>query len=231
MVFMNATAQTAGRPADTWLYWVLGFVGGYGDAAGFVLARTFTGHATGNLVLGAIEIAAGDLRSALSHFSAVVAFLTGVFLGAWTMRPLKLSRLSSVMAVELILILASPLFLSGHLAGTASFVLCVSLALGLQNGAFRRAGGISVHTTYLTGMITSLISSEVEKYSAEPFPPAASTHNPKVVLIVQIWTAFVLGAIAGAAATFHFKQWGMFGIGLILLVLVLRYGRASFAEP
>jgi uncharacterized membrane protein YoaK (UPF0700 family) len=93
-----------------------------------------------DLVLGAIEIAAGDLRSALSHFSAVVVFLTGVFVGAWTMRPLKLSRLSSVMTVELILILASPLLLSGHLAGTQSFVLCVSLALGLQNGAFRRAG-------------------------------------------------------------------------------------------
>jgi uncharacterized membrane protein YoaK (UPF0700 family) len=228
---MNATAQTAGPPTGSWLYWLLGFVGGYGDAAGFVLARSFTGHATGNLVLGAIEIAAGDLRTALFHFSAVVAFFIGVFLGAWTMRPLKLSRLSYVMTVELILILASPLLLSPHLAGIQSFVLCVSLALGLQNGAFRRAWGISVHTTYLTGMITSLVSSEAEKYWGDPFPTAASAHNSKLALTLQIWAAFVLGAIAGAAATFHFKQWGMFGIGSILLVMVLRFARASFAEP
>ena len=229
---MNATALTPGSSTGSWLYLALGFVGGYGDAAGFVLARAFTGHATGNLVLGAIATAEGDFHSALSHFSAVVVFLIGVFLGAWTMRPLRPSRLSTVMTLELILLLASPILLSSHLTGTQSFVLCVSLALGLQNGAFRRAGGISVHTTYLTGMITSLISSEAEKYSAGPSPFPALPYNPRVALTVQIWTAFVLGAITGAAATFHFKQWGMLGIGLILLVLVLSYIRAaSFAEP
>lgn len=214
-------AQTAGPYP-----WVLGFVGGYGDAAGFVLARAFTGHATGNLVLGAIATATGDFRSGLNHFSAVGAFLIGVFIGAWLMRPPERSRFSSVMTVELILILASPFLVSARLGGTQPFVICVSLALGLQNGAYRRAGGISVHTTYLTGMITSLISSEAEKYSMEAFPPAVSANDPKSALTVRIWTAFVVGAMAGAAATLHLKQWGMFGIGLILLVMIvgLRFG-------
>lgn len=40
--------------ADTWLSSVLAFVGGYGDADSFVLAKTFTGHVTGSLVLAAI---------------------------------------------------------------------------------------------------------------------------------------------------------------------------------
>ena len=35
----------------------LAFVGGYGDAASFVLAKTFTGHVTGNLV----SVAGGQL--------------------------------------------------------------------------------------------------------------------------------------------------------------------------
>ena len=35
----------------------LAFVGGYGDAASFVLAKTFTGHVTGNLV----PVAGGQL--------------------------------------------------------------------------------------------------------------------------------------------------------------------------
>lgn len=218
---MNATVQTVDPPYGPWLYGALAFVGGFGDAAGFVLARAFTGHATGNLVLGAIATAAGEFRVAFIHFSAVVAFLIGVFTGAWMMRPLGNSRLSTAMTVELILILASPFLLPGHLAGGQPFVICVSLALGLQNGAFRRAGGMSVHTTYLTGMITSLISSEAEKYSAVAFSPAASAHNPKIALTVKIWTIFVFGALTGAAVTFHFKQWGMLGIGLILLVLIL----------
>src|SRR5215468_10183234 len=220
-VLMNGTAQTSGRSIDPWLYLALSFVGGYGDAAGFVLARAFTGHATGNLVLGAVATAAGNLPEVLSHFSAVAVFLIGVFLGAWVMQLRKPSRLSLVLAPELILIVSAPLMLSAHLGGTQAFVLCVSLALGLQNGAFRRVGGVGVHTTYLTGMITSLISSTAEKYSSQLVPPTASPYNPKIALIAQIWIAFVLGAISGAAATLRFKQWGMFGIGLILLLVIL----------
>ncbi len=34
-----------------WLSFGLAFVGGYGDAASYIIADTFTGHVTGNLVL------------------------------------------------------------------------------------------------------------------------------------------------------------------------------------
>ncbi len=34
---------------NSWLSFGLAFVGGYCDAAGYVLARTFTGHITGTL--------------------------------------------------------------------------------------------------------------------------------------------------------------------------------------
>jgi hypothetical protein len=60
------------RQADTWFSFGLAFVGGYGDAASFVLAKTFTGHVTGNLVLAAIAVAAREWRAVLEHFSAVV---------------------------------------------------------------------------------------------------------------------------------------------------------------
>jgi len=39
----------------------------------------------------------------------------------------------------------------------------MSLALGLQNGTWQRAGGVSVHTTYITGMVTGLLTSAHEK--------------------------------------------------------------------
>ena len=218
---MNGPAQTSFPSIDSWLYLALSFVGGYGDAAGFVLAKAFTGHATGNLVLGAVATAAGDFPTAFRHFSAVAVFLIGVFVGAWVMQLPKSSRLSLVMVPELILILSAPLILFAHLGGTQTFVMCVSLALGLQNGGFRRVGGMGVHTTYLTGMITSLISSQAEKYSSHALPPTKSAYNPKSTLIAQIWMAFILGAISGGVATLHFQQWGLLGIGLILLVVIL----------
>jgi uncharacterized membrane protein YoaK (UPF0700 family) len=159
---------TSDRPADAWLSFGLAFIGGYGDAASFVLAKTFTGHVTGNLVLGAIAAAARDWRAMLGHLSAIVTFLLGVALSTFIVRPLKawpsLPSLPTVMGIEVILIVAAALALaSGMTPRVEIFVIFLSLALGLQNGAFGRAGGISVHTTYLTGMITILISTEAEK--------------------------------------------------------------------
>jgi uncharacterized membrane protein YoaK (UPF0700 family) len=77
------------RQTDTWLSLGLAFVGGYGDAAGFVLAKTFTGHVTGNLVLEAIAATAHDWRAMVGHLSAIVTFLIGVVLSVLILRPLK----------------------------------------------------------------------------------------------------------------------------------------------
>ena len=212
---------------DMWLSLGLAFVGGYGDAAGFVLAKTFTGHVTGNLVLAAIAVAAHDWRAMLGHLSAIVTFLIGIFVSVLIVRPLKAwsswPLLPAIMGMEVILIAAASLALASGLAhGVEIFVIFVSLALGLQNGAFRRAGGISVHTTYLTGMITSLISTEAEQYASQVVPPPVSAHDPKISLLCGIWIAFVVGAGTGAAMVLHFSAVGMLGAALLLIPLALR---------
>ena len=215
------------RQTDTWLSFGLAFVGGYGDAASFVLAKTFTGHVTGNLVLAAIAVAARDWRAVLEHLSAIVTFLIGVSLSVAIVRPLKAwpswPMLPTVMGIEVILIVAASFALASDSAhGVEIFVVFVSLALGLQNGTFRRVGGISVHTTYLTGMITSLISTETEKFGSEAIRPPISVPDPKIGLLCEIWIAFVLGAGTGAAMVLHFKAFGMLGAALLLILLILR---------
>jgi uncharacterized membrane protein YoaK (UPF0700 family) len=220
------------RLTDTWLFLGLAFVGGYGDAAGFVLAKTFTGHVTGNLVLGAIAIAAHDWRAMLGHLSAFVTFLIGVPLSVLIARPFKAwpsaPFLSTVMGIEVTLIAAASLVLASNVPhGVAIFVIFVSLALGMQNGAFRRVGGISVHTTYLTGMLTNLISTEAEKYASEDAPLPMRGPAPKMCLLCGIWAAFVLGAGMGAAIVLHFKALGMLGAALVLIVLILRNSKGA----
>jgi len=216
---------------DTWVSFGLAFVGGYGDAASFVLAKTFTGHVTGNLVLAAIAVAAHDWRAALAHLSAIVTFLIGIFLSVVIVRPLNTwpswLLLPTIMGIEVILIVIASLALASGVAhGIEIFVIFVSLALGLQNGAFRRVGGISVHTTYLTGMITSLISAEAEKYASEVIPPDVRASDPKIGLLCGVWIAFVLGAGTGAAMVLHFKALGMLGAALLLIPLALREVRS-----
>jgi uncharacterized membrane protein YoaK (UPF0700 family) len=215
------------RQPDTWLSLGLAFIGGYGDAASFVLAKTFTGHVTGNLVLAAIAVASRNWRATLGHLLAIVTFLAGVFLSVLIVRPLKAwpswALLPTIMGIEVILVVAASLALSSGMAlGIEIFVIFVSLALGLQNGAFRRVGGISVHTTYLTGMITSLISTEAEKYTSEVDPASARVADSKIELLCAIWIAFVLGAGTGAAMVLHFRALGMLGAALLLILLLLR---------
>jgi uncharacterized membrane protein YoaK (UPF0700 family) len=210
--------------ADRWLSFGLAFVGGYGDASGFVLAKTFTGHVTGNLVLTGIAVASHDWRSALGHLSAIVTFLIGILMSVLIMRSISTSSLlPAIMGMGVILIAAASLALASHMEhGVAIFVICVSLALGLQNGSFRRTGGISVHTTYLTGMITSLISTEAEKYLSDAVPRPAGSSDPKINLLCGIWIAFVLGAGTGAVMVIHFGALGMLGAALLLIPLALR---------
>jgi uncharacterized membrane protein YoaK (UPF0700 family) len=215
------------RQSDTWLSFGLAFVGGYCDAASFVLARTFTGHVTGNLVLAAIVVAAHEWRAVLEHLSAIVTFLMGISLSVVIVRPLEAwpswRLLPAIMGMEVILIVTASLALASDTAhGVEIFVIFVSLALGLQNGAFRRVGGISVHTTYLTGMLTSLISTETEKYASDVIPPSVRVLDPKIGLLCEIWIAFVLGAGTGAAMVLHFKALGMLGAAVLLIPLILR---------
>jgi uncharacterized membrane protein YoaK (UPF0700 family) len=211
--------------ADTWLSWGLAFVGGYGDAASFVLTKTFTGHVTGNLVLAAIAVAAHDWRAALGRLSAIVTFLIGTGLSLLIVRQLRawpsLRLLPSIMATEAILITAASLALASNMAHRVEmFVILVTLALGLQNGTLRRAGGTSVHTTYLTGTITGLISRGTERYVSEVLQPSAAAVNPNMGLLGGIGIAFVLGAGTGAAMVLRFKALGMLGAAVLLCAFI-----------
>jgi len=224
--------STSDQPPDAWLSLGLAFIGGYGDSASFVLAKTFTGHVTGNLVLGAIAVAAQDWRAMLGHLTAIVTFLFGTVLSIVIARPLKAwpswPLLPTTMGIEVILIVAATLALTSGMAPRVEiFVIFVSLALGLQNGAFHRAGGISVHTTYLTGMMTSLISTEAKKYTSGSSPTPAGDPDPQISLLSRIWIAFVLGAGIGAAMVFHFNEFGILGAAILLIGLILYTAKGS----
>jgi uncharacterized membrane protein YoaK (UPF0700 family)/carbohydrate-selective porin OprB len=211
---------------DSWLSFGLAFVGGYCDAAGYVLAKTFTGHVTGTLVLAAISVAGHDWRTFLRQLLAIALFLTGVVSilvsERFIARAPSRFLLPVVMSVQVVLISAAYFALTSHLtANSGLFVGCMSLALGLQNGAFSQAGGISVHTTYLTGMITSLLKTKTETHSSQMTARDKLASDQKVSLLGGIWLAFVLGATVGAALVFWFGASGVFGAALLLLAMVI----------
>jgi uncharacterized membrane protein YoaK (UPF0700 family) len=213
--------------ANEWLSFGLALVGGYGDAAGFVIAKTFTGHVTGSLVLATIGVAAHDWRTTLGHVSAVVLFLAGIPLSILMERALAAwsswRLLPTILGIEVMLIAGAYFASVSHAAqGTEFFVVCMSLALGLQNGAFRRVGGVSVHTTYLTGTITSLIVAQMDRHGSPPVPMPAATPDvdAKVRIFCRVWVAFVLGGSAGALMVLRFGKAGILGAALPLLAVI-----------
>jgi uncharacterized membrane protein YoaK (UPF0700 family) len=209
---------------DTWLPLGLAFVGGYSDASSFILAKTFTGHLTGNFVLTAISLAGNDLPNLYRRVLAISLFIVGIILSVtWKQsvagKPFR-DLLPVVLGLEILLVVSGYFALTANLGVRLElFVICMALALGLQNGAWREAGGITVHSTYLSGMTTNLLAMAAARYiSPEAREPAAA---PKIGLLVGIVCAFVLGAVTGATLVFRFEAGGILGIAVVLTVLFM----------
>lgn len=156
---------------------------------------------------------------------AIALFLTGIILCVtleqMLVRKSSKSLLPAVMSLEIILIATAFFALTSQLTFRLElFVILMSFALGLQNGAWRKAGGINVHSTYLTGMLTNLLATGARRYLSPAARDPAS--DPTMSLICGIWTAFILGALSGAALVFRFAALGVGGAILVLLILLIR---------
>lgn len=190
----------------------------------FILAKTFTGHLTGNFVLTAISIAGHDWPTFFRRILAIALFLTGILLSVTLERLVgrkpAWSLLPTVMGLEIILIALAYFALTSHLAARLElFVIGMSLALGLQNGALRQARGISVHTTYVTGMITNLLTTGAKRYIYPTAPKSGP--DPTIGLLCGVWCAFVCGAALGAMLVLRFAARGILGAALVLLALLI----------
>jgi uncharacterized membrane protein YoaK (UPF0700 family) len=187
-------------------------VGGYGDAASFLLVGCFTGHTTGNSVLAAIAAATGG--RVWEPVLAVVCFLCATAL-AQRLRtspeqPFGSSGFHYVLGAEILLVFASPFMLMAH--HRYSFIACMSVALGLQNGAVSRTDGMSLHTTYLTGTLTRLLGLLVEPGSAK-----ASMNRFEMRFIPLAWCAFIAGAMCGGVTVSHAGPRGVWGMPILLV--------------
>ena len=126
------------------------------------------------------------------------------------------------MFIEVLLILSAFLFLSNR-ANAELFIVCMCLALGIQNGALDKTNGISVHSTYMTGMVTTLMQKSFRHLSSKRSPKEDSSRD-SVRLTIQVlapmWISFIFGALAGAVIVSSFHSVGLLGIVLSLVLLI-----------
>ena len=204
----------------------LAFVGGYADAASFLLANTFTGHLTGNCILAAVSAACQEWYLAADRLLAVTVFLVGIVCSLTLSRfiPARLRRYSLAIAmfIEVLLILSACLFLANR-ANHEPFIVCICLALGIQNDALRKTNGFSVHSTYMTGMVTTLTQKSFQHFFSPRGPePDSAKHSTgaAIQVLAPMWIIFLFGAVAGALMVASFHSFGLLGIVLLLIVLI-----------
>jgi uncharacterized membrane protein YoaK (UPF0700 family) len=204
----------------------LAFVGGYADASSYLLARTFTGHLTGNCVLGAVSVASKEWYLTLDRLLAVIVFLAGILVSLILNRfvPVRLRQYSLAIAmfIELLLIGSASLFLINR-ANTELFIGCMCLALGIQNGALNKTNGISVHSTYMTGMVTTLMQKSFNHLSARRSLNENSSRDSTrltIQVLVPMWISFIFGALIGAVIVSSFHSVGLLGIVVPLVLLI-----------
>ena len=212
-----ATRLVPARPSSIMrrllvIAFLLAFAGGYADAASYVLTKSFTGHLTGNTVFLCLHLTQGAWREAASNALAIAAFVAGVagaeWLGTGSGKPARARQLVGPLLIEgALLLIAAGFRWQPVLLGNDLTVVFLCLGLGWQNGALRKCGAMSIHTTFITGMSTTLVTAVFQRASGEE-PPDDQKKHPPAVLAAMLLT-FAAGAVAGGWLDLPFQGMGV----------------------
>jgi uncharacterized membrane protein YoaK (UPF0700 family) len=142
---------------------------GSADAVSYLgLGRVFTANMTGNLVLFGVAIGQGQLEGSIRSVIAFVVFVAGVFFGVrLTTKTAQAAvwprsvTIAILIELGLLVTLAAGWEIVGNqpAALEADFLIALSAgAMGMQAAATRRLAVVGLATTFVTGMLTSLIA-------------------------------------------------------------------------
>ena len=172
------------------------------------ITHTFVGFQTGNTVLVGLGIGRGDFASAVGPAVAVVAYLGGSVLtpqvvatgspAAGTAVRRLLSLAAALLVVNAVIVLVGAGFDGAAPSGVTRYASIVvsALAMACQTPVVRSVSGVSVSSTFSTGMLTRLGQS-----FGGMRDPALRPHERSVARVLgSTVVAFVLGAAVGGLA-------------------------------
>jgi len=198
---------------------------------------------TGDTVHFGRELVSGSWVTALFFLSVVLVFLGGSILGRGIMEAAARIRLRTVASVNMALeaslvvifiVIAGNAVRSSNpshaLPGNAWFLLILAAAMGLQTATITRIGSLTIHTTFVTGMLNKFAQQvshllfnyyDSTKASGQERQEHTARRNSRfrqAAFVGSIWVFYVGGAAAG---TWGYFQWGsiaLYGpVGLLLL--------------
>lgn len=221
---------------------LLTFVSGMVDIIGyFGIYKLFTAHMTGTTVHLASSLVYGDKSAGIAAGVIVAAFFLGSIVGRIVVELGSRARFrtvaSATLTLEIVLIVAvamgTPLNLARPVLGDFLpywRLAFLSAAMGLQTATLTRVGALTVHTTFVTGMINKLaqLVSHVLFRSYDLFRLFGSerkeiraTRNQdarRALFLFAIWCLYLGGAASGALL---YRSWNLsalyFASGLLVV--------------
>lgn len=241
MSFVSRKATSPPHPNKRTVALLLTFVAGSVDVIGYLtIQHVFTAHLSGLTAHLGIGLIGQDWGNAAIAATVIAAFLIGAMLGRVIIEvaaQAQFRRIASVvLGLEMMLLL---LFVAGgrlHPAGVSTFssdtamwlLATLGCAMGLQTATLTRIGSLTVHTTFVTGMINKLAQQcshfLFQSYALhlagtdkrEHFRGLRRNSLSNIVFLSSIWLLYLLGAIAG---TFLHRRIGLMSLYLSVVLL------------
>ncbi len=219
---MTSTIDRAAGPSKSAIALLLTFVAGGVDIIGYTsIYRAFSAHVTGTTVQLGHALVGKNWSAAAIAASLVAAFLVGSVAGRAVIEVgarIHFRRVASVtLSMEALIligvIVARTQIHAGVTISTAQvcFLLgALAWTMGLQTATLTRVGALTVHTTFVTGMVNKLaqLVSHVffETYDLLRARGQAKEHYRRrrtrsakhAAFMFGIWFLYLSGAAAGA---------------------------------
>jgi len=218
---------------------LLTFVAGYVDIVGYVsVYHLFTAHMTGTTVHLGRDLATGAWTAAALAGSVVAGFVGGSVAGRAVIEAgarLGLRRVATVtIAMESALVLAFMITVKMISAPAVSWgticvlLLMLAVAMGLQTATLTRIGPLTVHTTFVTGMLNKMsqllshaLFHSYDWLKAEPggrthFEAAVKVNLREALFFFCIWALYLSGAVIG---TWSQARWGTDCLYVAIVIL------------
>lgn len=172
---------------------ILAAIAGYADTIGFLRFDAFAGLMTGNTILLGIGLAGADAHRVAFYGGIIAVFLTGVLLSR------ALLQLGA--ATWLALTLAAALHVVCSFQARPVAAPLLALAMGVQNAAATRFGGVSLNTVFITGNLQKLGEGLIAWLWRRRAKGAARSDG--VAIFGLVWLSYALGAVLGALGNAH----------------------------
>ncbi|MFZ3340970.1 MAG: YoaK family protein [Terriglobales bacterium] len=205
----------------------LALAAGSVDIIGYVsFGQLFTAHLTGDTVHLGQNLFDARWEQAAKAGAIILAFFAGSIIGRAMIEVASRLRVRSVATATLLLeaVLIGAVAVSG--GSRFYFVFLLAVAMGVQTATLTRVGSLTVHTTFVTGMINKLaqLVSHVSFLTYDAVRGSGGAKRVRVArlrearFIFGVWFCYLAGAALGSAV--H-ERWDVRALLLPVVVVLL----------